>query len=271
MSLELFPLTKEQMFKLPQLSIGADSHSDTYKGFFMNEVLALETSAKRNLAPTGYARRSDGNGNLSLPDTILDVSSFYLFAHKTLVSTIFILAKTVPRPKARGIQFNSFTKFRKSVEKHDTELLELLYRTCGKDLTWAQRAIIDKRDDLVQHWQGNATNKLFPMIIIWDVPYLVYYNSEHKDSIDVSAVDTVLARARGKIKAQIDPAADPLQKIAWLEAWQPSVSSGLQQDIDSLRNDDYFITLPVTAQLCAKLDKLIASLLKTALDISEGK
>lgn len=266
--LDLFPLTLAQVFKLPDLAVDGNTNADTYKGLFLNELLSLELSAKRNLVPATYIRHQDGSANMSIADTILDVSSFYLFAHKTLVSTIFIFAKTIPRDKSRGITFRSYTAFNKDVQAQKNEVLKDLYYSCGKNLTWAQKAIIDKRDDLVQHWQGNASNKFFTMVCAWDLPYLVYYNSKELNKIDSNDVDRVFTQVKQRIKAPLDAKSDALQKIVWMEAWQPNVSTQLQKEIDKLTDNELFISLPVTPQLIKKLDETIAGILERALATS---
>lgn len=262
--LDLFPLTLDQVFKLPDLAVDGNTSADTYKSLFINELLSLELSAKRNLVPATYVRHQDGSASISLPDIILDVSSFYLFAHKTLVSNIFIFAKTIPRGKSRGITFRSYTAFNKDVQAQKNEVLKDLYHSCGKHLTWAQKAIIDKRDDLIQHWQGNTSNKFFTMVCAWDLPYLVYYNSKELDKIDSKAVDRVFSLVRQRIKAPLDAKSDALQKIVWMEAWQPNVSTQLQKEIDNLTNNELFISLPVTPQLIKRLDETIAGILEQA-------
>lgn len=266
--LELFPLSSQQLFKLPDLAVDAKTKADTYKGLFLNELLALETSARRNLAPATYRRHPDGSANLSLPDTILDVSTFYLFAHKTLVSAIFIFTKTLPHDKARGISYQSFTTFANKVAKQENEVYKTVYQNCGKHLAWAQKAFIDKRDDLVQHWQGNASNKFFTCIYAWDLPLLVYYDPKALDTIDKKQVDFVYAQVKPKVKAQLEQGVDVLQAIAWLEAWHPTLSQQLQQQVESLLDDNKFIALPVTPQLIQQLDTTIAGLLETALQLA---
>jgi hypothetical protein len=263
--LELFPLSTQQLFKLPDLAVDAKTKADTYKGLFLNELLALETSARRNLAPATYIRHADGSANMSLPDTILDVSTFYLFAHKTLVSAIFIFAKTLPHDKARGITYQSYTTFANKVHGQGNDVYKAVYESCGKNLSWAQKAIIDKRDDLVQHWQGNSSNKFFTSIYAWDLPLLVYYDPKAVDAIDGKQVDFVYAQVKPKVKAQLDPAADAMQKIVWLEAWHPTLSRQLQQQVESLLNNDKFIALPITPHLVQHLDTTIASLLEAGL------
>ena len=266
--LELFPISKEQLFKLPDLAVDKGAPTDTYKSLFLNELLALETSAKRNLTPATYFKLPSGDTNLSVPDVVLDVSTFYLFAHKTLVSTIFILAKSLPHEKARGIGFNSYTAFTNGVIAEKTETLGRIKASSGKKLLWAQNAIVNKRDDLVQHWQGNASNKFFTMICAWDLPYLVYYNPKDLDKLNLPEIDSTLALVKRKVKATIDPKADALQKLAWMEAWSPNLSNQVQDDINNLLNNDIFINLPITPQLINKLDDVISSLLAEALSNS---
>ncbi len=234
----------------------------------MNELLSLELSAKRSLSPATYRRHKDGSADFSLQDTVLDVSTFYLFAHKTLVSSIFIFVKTLPHDKAHGISFKSYTGFTKNVLAKENEVLEQVFRDCGKKLSWAQRAIIDKRDDLVQHWQGNASNKFFTMICAWDLPYLVYYNPKGLDNIDSKKVDYVYSQVKTAVKTSLENQSDTLQKIVWMEAWQPTLSTQLQAEIDSLANNDIFIALPVTPQLVQKLDEMMACLLEEALKLT---
>ncbi|MFZ1301105.1 MAG: hypothetical protein WAQ27_00800 [Candidatus Microsaccharimonas sp.] len=261
--LELFPLSKTQIFQLPDLALPRSGGS-SYTSLFLNELLSLETSAKRCLVPAGYARNPDGSANLSLPDITLDVSTFYLFAHKTLVSAIFIFAKTIPHEKAKGVTFRSYTAFTKDVLAEKNETLALVHKKCGKQLSWAQKALINKRDDLVQHWQGNSSNKFFTMIYAWDLPYLVYYNPETVNKLDQAQVDFVCSQVKQKVKNQLDPQADTLQKLAWMEAWHPKLSIQLQRSIDKLLDNNIYISLPVTPQLIEKLDKTIASLLEMA-------
>jgi len=265
--LELFPLTQAQLFKLPDMAVDSKTQADTYKGLFLNEILSLELSAKRNLVPATYFRHPDGSADLSLPDTILDVSTFYLFAHKTLVSAIFMFANTLPHDKARGIPATGYTVFAKAVQAEKNDVLKSVRTSCGKNITWAQKAIIDKRDKLVQHWQSNASNKFFTMVCAWDLPYLVYYNAKTLDQIDASKVDYVFNQAKQKVKASIDPKSDSLQKIAWLEAWHPTLSTQLQSEIEALTDTDIFVTLPVTPQLIKKLDETIACLLEKGLSL----
>lgn len=266
--LELFPLTQKWLLKLPDMAVDVKTQSDTYKGLFLNEMLSLELCAKRNLAPATYFRNPDGSTNLSLTDTILDVSTFYLFAHKTLVSAIFVFVNTLPRDKTRGIPAASYTAFAKAVQAERNETLKSVRVSCGKNLTWARNAIIDKRDKLVQHWQSNASNKYFTMICAWDLPYLVYYNPKTLDQIDSVEVDYVFNQAKQKIKASIDARADSLQKIAWLEAWRPTLSTQLQAEIDRLTDTDIFVTLPVTPQLIKRLDETIACLLEKGIQMN---
>src|SRR5437868_775442 len=125
--LELFPLTRRELFKLPDLAIDETTKADTYKSLFLNELLALETCAKRNLAPAHYIKLPNGDTNLDLPSVVLDASSFYLFAHKTLVSAIFIFAKTLPHSLAKGIQFRSFTTFADRVGQKANDVYADLY------------------------------------------------------------------------------------------------------------------------------------------------
>jgi len=267
--LELFPLSTKQLFKLPDLAVDVKTKADTYKGLFLNELLALETSARRNLAPATYIRHADGSAKMSLPDTILDVSTFYLFAHKTLVSAIFIFAKTLPHDKARGITYQSYTTFANKVLGQGNDVYKAVYESCGKNLSWAQKAIIDKRDDLVQHWQGNSSNKFFTSIYAWDLPLLVYYNPKATGSIDSKQVDYVCSQVTAKVKAKLDPGADAMQKIAWMEAWHPMLSQQLQKEVDGLLDSNAFIALPVTEQLVKRLDATIASLLEVALQLAK--
>lgn len=267
--LKLFPKSRIAIFKIPNLPAGTPNNEETYRALFLNELLALETCAKRNLVPATYIRHPDGSANISVSDIVLDVSSFYLFAHKTLVSAIFILAKTIPHDQARGINFRSYTKFTKNVLAGDDDISQRLRKQCGKNLSWAQAAIIDKRDDLIQHWQGNASSKFFTSIFAWDVPYLVYYSADYVKKIDDKKVNSVLAQVKTKVKADLDGQADSLQKIAWMEAWQSKVSSQVQTQIASLMNNDLFIALPVTPSIVEKLDTTIACLLNEAVKIRE--
>lgn len=269
--LELFPLTRAELFKLPALAVDSTTHSDTYTGLFMNELLALETCAKRNLAPAHYFRHPDGSANLNLPSIVLDASSFYLFAHKTLVSCIFIFAKTIPSELRRGIQFRSFTTFAERVAQHETDVYTDIYTSCGYDIDWAQKNIIDKRDDLVQHWQGNDSNKFFTSVYAWDLPLLVYYDPKRKDDLNKGAIDSLCAAVKRKKPSwQLDPSADALQKIVWLEGWSPKLSRQTQADITSLTDNSIFISLPITPQLIERLDKTLAGLLSVANRLKAG-
>jgi hypothetical protein len=263
--LELFPLTRVELFKLPDLAVDSVSQADTYKSLFFNELLALETCAKRNLAPAHYFRHPDGSTNLDLSSIVLDASSFYLFAHKTLVSGIFIFAQTLPTEHKRGIQFRSFTTFAERVRQHENDVYTDIYTTCGYDVAWVQKSIIEKRDDLVQHWQGNDSNKFFTSVYAWDLPLLVYYDPKRKDDLDKTAIDSLCTSVRrNKPSWQLDPSADALQKIVWLEGWSPKLSRQIQADIASLTDNSAFISLPITPQLIERLDKTLAGLLGVA-------
>jgi uncharacterized protein YecT (DUF1311 family) len=263
--LELFPLTCRQIFQLPDLAVDPTVKADTYKGLFLNELLSLEVSAKRNLTPATYQRHADGSANLSMEDTILDVSTFYLFAHKALVSSIFIFTKTIRHDKRRGIGLGGYTDFMKVVSDKKTPTLEMVFKDCGKKLSWAQRAIIDKRDNLVQHWQVNSSNKFFTIVCAWDLPYLIYYNPKELHKIDDTKVNAAYNQVKTATKTKLDESSsDSLQKIAWMEAWQPTLSTQLQTEINSLIDNDTFIALPVTPQLIRKLDETISCLLEEA-------
>lgn len=262
-ALNLFPLSKKVVFDLPSLSSG---DIDTYKTFFINELLCLETSATRNFKPA-YIRHKDGSANIAIHDVILDTSSFYLFAHKALISTIFIFCKTIPRTDAQSIPFASFGKFYNAVFKNETEIQRKIFQTNGKNLTWAKRVIIDKRDDLVQHWQGNSSNKFFPSVFPWDLPLLVYCNPNAVSDMDNRRIDYVLAQVKKAIKADIDEKSSSLQKIAWMEAWEPKLSDQLKKEVYRLCDNDKFITLPVTGQLVEQLDQVIYSLIAQAISI----
>lgn len=87
-----------------------------------------------------------------------------------------------------------------------------------------KKSIIDKRDDLIQHWQGNAASKFFTSVFAWDLPYLVYHTADCTKNIDDKKVNSVLAQVKTKIRASLDEQADSLQKIAWMEAWQFKVN-----------------------------------------------
>lgn len=263
--LELFPLTRAELFKLPDLAVDSTTHADTYKGLFLNELLALDTCARRNLAPAHYFKNPDGSTNLDLPSVVLDASSFYLFAHKTLVSGLFIFAKTLPPEHRQGVQFRSFTTFAERVSQQQNELYKDVYTSCGWDIAWVQKNIIEKRDDLVQHWQGNASNKFFTALYAWDLPLLVYYDPKRKDDLDATTINTLCASVRQKNPGwQLDPAADAMQKIVWLEGWSPKLSRQIQDDITKLTDNSVFISLPITPQLIERLDKTLAGLLAVA-------
>lgn len=268
--LKLFPKSRTAIFRIPNLPAGTPNNEETYRALFLNELLALETCAKRNLVPATYIRHPDGSVNLSISDIVLDVSSFYLFAHKTLVSSIFILAKTIPHDQARGISFRSYTTFTNNVLEAEDDTSRILRKECGRNLSWAQTAIIDKRDDLIQHWQGNAASKFFTSVFAWDLPYLVYHAADYAKKIDDKKVDSVLAQVKTKVKASLDGQADSLQKIAWMEAWQFKVSTQTRDRVASLMDSKSFITLPVTQSLVEKLDTTIAGLLNTAMSIREN-
>jgi hypothetical protein len=263
--LELFPLTRAELFKLPDLAVDSTTHADTYKGLFMNELMALEVCAKRNLAPAHYFKNADGSANLDISSVVLDASSFYLFAHKTLVSSIFIFAKTLPPELRRGIQFRSFTAFAGLVAQHENEVYTDIYTSCGRDIAWAQKNIIDKRDDLVQHWQGNDSNKFFTSIYAWDLPLLVYYDPKRKNDLNETGINSLCASVKvSKPSWQLDPSADPMQKIVWLESWSPKLSRQIQADVDLLTDNSVFISLPITPQLIERLDATLAGLLQVA-------
>ena len=263
--LELFPLTRAELFKLTDLAVDDTTHADTYKGLFMNELMALETCAKRNLSPAHYFRNPDGSTNLDLSSVVLDASSFYLFAHKTLVSGIFIFAKTLPPELRRGIQFKSFTTFADRVSQQANDVYTDLYTSCGRDIAWSQKSIIDKRDDLVQHWQSNASNKFFTSIYAWDLPLLVYYDPKRKDDLNKADIDSLCASVRRSNPGwQLDASADTTQKIVWLEGWSPKLSRQTQDDIAKLTDNSVFISLPITPQLIERLDKTLAGLLGVA-------
>jgi hypothetical protein len=253
------------LFKLPNLAIDSTAHNDTYKGLFINELIALETCAKRNLTPAHYFKRPDGSINLDLPNIVLDASSFYLFAHKTLVSAIFIFAKTLPPELRRGIQFRSFTSFAEHVAQHENNVYTDIYTSCGWDVAWAQKSIINKRDKLVQHWQCNSSNKFLTSVYAWDLPLLVYYDPKRKGNLNKTAIDSLCATVRlSKPNWQLDPSADTLQKIVWLESWLPKLSRQIQVDVANLTDNTIFISLPITPQLVERLDKTIAGLLSIA-------
>lgn len=263
--LELFPLTRVELFKLPDLALDAVSGADTYKGLFLNELLALETCARRNLSPAHYFKNPDGSTNLDLSSIVLDASSFYLFAHKTLVSGIFIFTKTLPPALRRDIQFRSFTTFADRVLNQENSVYADLYTSCGRDISWSQKNIIDKRDDLVQHWQGNTSNKFFTSVYAWDLPLLVYYDPKRQEGLNKPDIDSLCASVRRSNPSwQLDPSADTLQKIVWLEGWSPKLSRQTQDDIANLTDNSVFISLPITPQLIERLDKTLAGLFTVA-------
>jgi len=267
---DLFAQSQLTVFQLPELAVGATPHNDTYKSFYLNELVALEASAKRCLTPTRYLRPLGRDGSISLPDIILDISSFYLFAHKTLVSTVFVVFQTLPHRLRQGVSLKGFTNFATNVADKKNHTHELIYETCNRDVQWAQHAIIEKRDNVVEHWQTNTPNKFFANIIALDIPLLVYYDPKREHELDMKVVDSVLARVRLKHpKLIVDANADVLQKIAWLEAWSPTFSRQLQEDVAGLLNNDIFTALPVTPQLIKKLDETMAGLLKRALDLRQ--
>lgn len=250
--------------QLPSLALDTDTH-DTYKGLFMNDLLTLEVSAKRCLVPSTYERHADGSINLSVPDTVLDVSSFYLFAHKALVSALFILHTALPRTASQGLPYNSFNRFMSALNRESSDFLRELHQQQGSNLSWVHKSIVTKRDDLVQHWQGNVSKKFFVSIFGWDLPYLVYYNPKDIDQIDDAAVESVYQQVKSATSAQLGEAsADSLQKIAWMEAWQPTLATDLQRKVESLLDNNLFITLPVTPQLIDKLDEVIAGIINKA-------
>lgn len=262
---ELFPLTRVELFKLPDLAVDKTTHADTYKSLFMNELLALETCTRRNLSPDHYIKFPNGDRNLDLPSIVLDASSFYLFAHKTLVSSIFIFAKTLPHELSRGIKFASFTAFASQVSQHTSDVYKEIYTSCGRDINWAQANLVDKRDDLVQHWQGNDSNKFFTSVYAWDLPLLVYYDPKREEELRHNDINSIYTTVKHKHPGwQLDPNADALQKIVWLEGWSPKLSRQTQDEIAELTDNSIFISLPVTPQLVEYLDKTLAGLLSIA-------
>lgn len=265
---DLFAESQLIVFQLPELAVGATPHNDTYKSFYLTELVALEASAKRCLAPSHYVRPLRRDGSISLPDIILDISSFYLFAHKTLVSTVFVAFQTLPHGLRRGISLSGFTNFAANVAGKKNHTYELIYETCNRDIQWAQHAVIEKRDNVVEHWQTNTPNKFFANIIALDLPLLVYYDSKREGDLDEAAVNSVVAQVQLKHpKLSIDNTTDTIQKIAWLEAWSPTFSRQLQEEVAELLNNDIFTALPVTPQLVKRLDEVMAGLLKRAVEL----
>lgn len=263
--LELFPLTRVEFFKLPDLAVESVSQADTYKSLFINELLALEVCAKRNLMPAHYFKNPDGSANLDISSVVLDASSFYLFAHKTLISTIFIFAKTLPHNLRQGFQFRSFSTFAEHVSQPQNDIYKDIYSSCGRDIAWSQKNIINKRDDLVQHWQGNTSNKFFTNIYAWDLPLLVYYDPKRKQDLKVADINRLCATVRQRHSSwQLDSSAEALQKIVWLESWAPRLQRQLQDDVAKLTDNSIFISLPVTPQFIERLDKTLAGLLSIA-------
>lgn len=259
---DLFPLTGAQAFKLPEFRVRKSDGSDSYKSLFATELLALEVCAKRNLKPANYSRNADGSVTMSLGEVVLDAPSFYLFAHKALLTTLFLLVKSLPHDQRAGLSYKSFTSFSKDVAVKRTEIHASIYSKCGKDVRWAQKFIIDKRDDLVQHWQGNASNKFMPSVYAVDIPLLIYYDAESVYKLDEAQIDRVRAKVSVRTKMVLNGYADPVQKVAWMEAWLPSLTSQLQEEVETLLDNDIFISLPVTPQLVAHLDKTMANLLE---------
>lgn len=263
-NLSLFPLTLAQIRQIPNLFVVEGIQTDTYKSLFVNELLALNTCARRNLAPEHYFKLPNGDTNLDLSSIVLDASSFYLFAHKTLVSSIFILSKTIPSGLAQGIPLK-FSTFSSRTASQYSDLYSHLYSVCGCDIAWAQRSIIDKRDNLVQHWQGNISNKFFTMIFAWDLPLLVYYDPRRLQDLNASAIGSLCASVRRTHSGwQLDSSADTLQKIVWLEGWSLRLSSQIQDDINQLTDDSIYISLPITPQLIKRIDKTLSGILTVA-------
>lgn len=263
--LDLFPKTGSLVVPMPSLQVNRDNHNDTYKSLFMGDLIALNLAAKRCIQPGHYFKQPNGDTNLSLADITLDTSSFYLFAHKALASSIFIFTKLLPHDKQQGISYKSVTTFVNDVQAQKTTTHSGVRTACGRGLTWALKAIVEKRDDLVQHWQGNRSNQFFLEICAWDVPLVIYYDPLKETEIDKERVDSVYSMVKSSVNAKLDSSAQTLQKIAWMEAWQPKLSSQLAAEVETLLDNSKFIALPVTPQLLAKLDDTMASLLEHGL------
>jgi len=227
---------------------------------FADDIVATDYTLERFINFPHYKRNPDGSVNMDFAAVFADTQSFYLFAHKLIVSTLLMIKNYLPHSYVQQAQLplGKFGKFFSYVYNKDNDLTKLIKKHMDAELKWAKYKIIDKRDNMVQHWTTNLQNQLMPTIQTFDLPILTYEHPEKfAESVDKKRILYWTEKIAKKNGIAYSSNENPGSNIAFLEAWYPKLSLDERESIDNLVNSDVYIALPISPIIAEELSKYL--------------
>jgi hypothetical protein len=240
---------------------GKNLHEGT-RSMFMHDLFMLDEAASRNLSMKPIREKDDYEKELA--KIMLDVQGFYLMAARAVVSSISIAWDVLPSQARQNLPNRGFNKFYGHVSTSHKRFPRKLYGQLGRELDWLKLHVIDKRDNVIQHWAVNPQKRFMPNLTLYpDVNVVSYVSQEKKYPQNVAHRINKLFDDRTKHELALrSDISEVVERQAVMELWYCDLIDERQDELDQIIDHSIQIVLPVTKNMVDRLSMFFVQLLE---------